>query len=392
MSTITPPCYWRCEFCPAVFPTFEDTEAHEKNCKETVDEEVAVGRNEALSQKKSKWQEGGRTLFKMTEKVSGNLLALFHIATTLGGIGAFSVLTRFVSLEGNYSWAHEKHILCDLMEQVVVKKCAEEMRLLSKAFNQFRNAPSHHPYRQHEESLLTLSTQLEQISTLFLSLCNALNRSNDSFPQEMMHLKKHAAESTIPSLLKVARKLKGLITFLQLQAQGSTKLFYSKSRAVHAVVKHRKGTHARGEAIQELVEMGLVPSSYALYNAIKVFEKEHRIMETWWTTMTDKKVRYRNKRYKGDIYLPVIRISCYQNNDLKQLGKPIFDRSDDGKWNIKRLYGPAKMTCLFTCSEKEYSNGFDRLYFSPKQFPTPIDLETAGKSSNAVFKSLRSCI
>ena len=138
----------------------------------------------------------------MTEKASGNLIPLFHIATTLDGIGTQSVLTRFATpkerkgkqMPIKIPSEHDKRMLCDLMKHVVGEKCATDIRLLSKVFNQFRNAPSHHPYRQHEESLLTLSTQLEQISALFLSLCNPLTRSSDPFPQEMRHLKKHAAE------------------------------------------------------------------------------------------------------------------------------------------------------------------------------------------------------
>ena len=87
--------------------------------------------------------------------------------------------------------------------------------------------------------------------------------------------------------------------------------------------------------------MGLVPSSYALCKAINFFEEGHRFIETSWTTMADTQKTCRTKHFSGDIYLPVMPISCDQNN-----GKPIFDRSKAGFHNITNLYCPIKMKCL----------------------------------------------
>jgi len=438
---------WFCDYCPAMFATFDDATVHEASCNAKLkatklvkvdylrsgnnyynegrcrvcgkncfrdryeiayrvcegcasevfgcEESHELGRyfNDREVDGKDKAdmdkRDEGEQLMIMTYNVTPDVLRLFDIAESID-----SMVIAF----NRPGWAFQQTTKAKLPPKFQLKERIEQMkgfperiRQSSERFCRFEASPKHHPYHLHKKSLSKLSQQMEQASTSFLTRYDEL--PDDSYPSEsqVAHIKKHFNESTIPTFSKVAKKLRGLIKLPQFCPD----TMYSKTHAISVVMKYGKGTHERGVAIKDMALLGCVPSKTAFYNAINRFEKEEgNVMIDCWnaTNGPSKKGCLRDLRcgsWLAHIYMPAIPVDCDYD------GNPIMDKD-----TILALYKTPRIIDIsdymglikgeFKAANKVGVGG--RIYFSPHQFPTPLNLDIAGSANDKVFQRLKNCI
>lgn len=148
------------------------------------------------------------------------------------------------------------------------------------------------------------------------------------------------------TLTKVSEKIRGNIILLQ-------DTYYPKPWAVKIAMMHGKNTPQRGDAIRDMINNNRVPkSSKRLISDLIKFQEGNRffVHDEW------KPVGNNRRRGMTLALLPVAKCQW-----KKPSITPLF-------------YAPPKLICLrdYFGMEREV-----RLYFSPRQFPTPIDLWSA---------------
>jgi hypothetical protein len=345
--------------------------------------------------------EGDDLLLK-TYNATSDVVGLFAMAESIDSV--VSLLNR---VERLFCYAKEHGYRFyipdgDLRKAYVqIRKFPESIRQSSEHFCPFEGSPNHHPYHLHKTSLTKLSQQMGQAATSFHTLHNELPQYSQrvaladlphdtsrevwdsQFRSKVEDMRKHIIESTIPTLSEVAKKVRGLITPPQVYPC----TMYSKTHAINEALKYGKGTPERGAAIKDMVRMGCVPSKTAFYDAINIFEKEggNVMIDSW--NMEKGPVRKRRLRKMGSIWLahicmPAIPVDC----DFYD-GKPVMDKD-----SILELYKtPRNYMGLTEGTYKKVGIG-GRIYFSPHQFPTPLNLAIAGSANDKVFQRLKKCI
>ncbi len=389
---------WKCDYCAAGFATIDEAASHEAKCMQRgiIDEQrIKKQQSEAQQAKKLKRKEEGSRLQLKADARRNDMLALFGIATEILEMTEQGILRNFsaenqhtLKTNGLYYWEMRK---CQLIRclQYKIPAIAIGIRTVSEGFSAFVSAPHHHPYRQHEKTLLNIAKKLEHTASECHPLCIAIPEyPTESVPVEVTTVFQHILQSTFPSLRELAKTIQGLIEFPE--HSGNSKSLYSKRHAVKAVLKHPKGSRDRGNTVQDMVHMGFVPCQSSLYRAIKDVENEgNTIIDSKWPTggyVPKHTVLYIKKyrEWKPKIFFPVIPVDC----DGK--GKPILDKNC-----VQRLFCPPSTSASLNCyigqnKSEKYWGG--RLYFSPKQFPTPVNLQDVGKPSDKTFKKLKKYI
>ncbi len=444
---------WQCDHCPAQFSTFDEAKSHEASCEkkseadnlrndENKDVQVdnfhnkdqcqcrVCGTNCFLTRAEAAYRvcdecasevydcephelEGkidddevdekyradrdkryeGIDMLLATRNVIFDVVGLFAIAENIDSVvfalnrpgWAFRQTTKAKKWIPPYPKVH----LQKAIEQM--KELPEKIRQSSERFCQFETSPNHHPYHLHKKSLSKLSQQTEQESTSFLTRYDELPDSFTSDSQ-VVDIRKHIIESTIPTFSKVARKIRALITLTQF----SHDKMYSKTHAINEALKYRKCTPERGAAIKEMVLMKCVPSKTAFYEAINKFEKEEgNVMIDCWNSKTGPLKRgflrkmSNGNRWLAHVLMPAIPVDCDSD------GNPIMDRI-----SIPQLYSTPEIVDISdymglikgsTGVTSKIGVG-GRIYFSPHQFPTPLNLNIAGSANDKVFQRLKKCI
>eukprot|EP00984_Skeletonema_dohrnii_P000223 scaffold70_cov124-Skeletonema_dohrnii-CCMP3373.AAC.4 len=385
----TPPVVaWSCEFCTAVFRTYDETASHELKCTERGINKLS----EAQRAKKLKREEEGRRLRRNTTERRNDMIALSEIATNIQKITEQGMLKRISTMNleqikrnGCFHWSMYKCRMVDYFEYII-PAIVIGIRTVSESFSAFAiDAPSHHPYHQHEKVLLNCAEELDQIASECRPLYTAFpDFPTTSVPAPVTIFVQHICQSIIPALKESAKKMQDLIAFPE--HRGNLGPFYSKRHAIKAAIKFPKGSHARGDAIRDMVHMGVVPSQSSLYRAINDVEEEgNAIIDSKWPTggkTTKQEVLYieTKRRWEPIILLPVIPVDCDRQ------GKPILDKKC-----VERLFSPPDVLALnnYIWMPKTVQYWGARFYFSPKQFPTPVNLQDAGKASDKTFKKLK---
>jgi len=388
---------WHCEYCSVVFPTYDETASHEEKCTQRGinkhSEAHGINKHsEAQRVKKLKREDEGRRLRKNTDERKNDMFALFDIATeihklTEGGKLGYISTEKFQTIKTNglFYWGTCRYQLNNYLEYII-PAIVIGIRTVSESFSAFAiDAPSHHPYHQHEKKLLNCATELDHIASECRPLCTAIPDSPTmSVPAAVTTFAQHLIESTIPALKESAKKIQDLIAFPEHRSNLGP--FYSKRHAIKAALKFPKGSSARGDAIQDMVHMGVVPSQSSLYRAIKDVEEEgNPIIDSMWPTggwTSKQEVLHFEKRNRWEpaILLPVTPVDCDER------GKPKLDKKC-----VERLFSPPGIKPLSYYVGKKNTVEYwgARLYFSPKQFPTPVNLQNAGKASDKTFKKLK---
>lgn len=276
---------WKCDRCPAQFSTFDEVKSHEASCVfifNNKDQCRVCGTNCLFTRAEAAYRvceecasaiydcephelEGkiddaevdekyradrdkryeGIDLLKATRDFIFDVVGLFAIAENIDSV--VFALNRpgfaFQQTSKVEKWIPPKVHLQKAIEQM--KELPQKIRQSSERFCQFETSPNHHPYRLHKKSLSKLSQKMEKESTSFLKRYDELP---DSFTSEsqVVDIRKHIIELTIPTFSKVARKIRALITLPQL----SPDTMYSKTHAINEALKYRKCTPERGAAIK----------------------------------------------------------------------------------------------------------------------------------------------
>lgn len=377
---------WCCDYCPAKFPTYDEAASHQSSC---LQRGVNNKQSEAQRAKKLKREEEGRLLRQSTSKCRTDMFTLFEITTHIQNV-AETCMTYATCLEktnqgkrkDNFPYMGYKNRMKSKFEDTI-PSIVVGIRTLSKSFHTFANdALSHHPYHQHESILLKCAEELEQIACECRPLYSAIPDSSMWVPAAATIFAQHTLQSTIPALNGITKTIQGLITFPERnEASGP---FYSKRHAIKAAIKFPKGSHARGDVIQDMIHMGVVPSRASLYRAINDVEVERNaIIDSKWVLGKKAKEVMHHKNismWEKNIYLPLIPVDCDEK------GEPILDNK-----TLERLFGPPAVVSVnaYNRMKKSITLWGARLYFSPKQFPTPANLQDAGKASDKTFKKLK---
>jgi hypothetical protein len=327
----------------------------------------------------------------MNKRYEGDILLIKTYNATSDVVGLFAIAENIDSVVfALQNWIPPKRRLQKAIEQM--NELPQKILQSSECFCQFEASPNHHPYRLHKSSLSNLSQQMVHASTSFLTRFDELP---DSFTldSQAADIKKHILESTIPTFSQVARKIRGLITPPQFYPD----TMYGKTHAINEALKYRKGTPERGLLIKDMALMGCVPSKTAFYDAINAFEKEEgNVMIGRWNMVMRKGCLRKIPgivAWMAHVYMPAIPVDCDSD------GNPVLDKE-----SILELY---KTPSIIDISDymglpsDEYDSrrsiqvgvGFGgRIYFSPHQFPTPLNLDIAGSASDKVFQRLKKCI
>ena len=149
------------------------------------------------------------------------------------------------------------------------------------------------------------------------------------------------------TLTKISEKIRNNIILLQ-------DTYYPKSWAVKIAMMHGKNTPQRGDSMRDMIRNNRVPksSSRLIRDLIKLQEGNQFFIHDEWKPVGN------NRRLGLALaLLPVTKHSWRKPNIT-----PLF-------------YAPPKLICLRDYFGKKREV---RLYFSPRQFPTPIDLKSAG--------------
>ena len=384
----SPPVKWACEYCAAAFSTYTEASSHEAKCMQRG---TTNKQSEAQMAKRLKREEEGRRIRAKTSERREDMFALFDISTHIHNMADQCMLNYAVKLKkiqgkGYFPCTTYKGRMSVYFEHTI-PSIVVGIRTLSKSFSTFEaDAPSHHPYREHEKVLLKCATQLDHIASECRPLYTAIpNIPTELVPETVTVFVRHILQSTIPSLNEAAKNIQDLIAFPEQHEDSGP--FYSKRHAIKVAMKHPKGSHARGDAIKDMVHMGIVPSQASLYKAINDVEKGNAIIDSRWkaTALYDGKVNHTEEttRWESFIYLPLIPIDCNAK------GVPILNEDSVG-----RLFKPPQLLALnlYTRMKKHVKYWGARMYFSPKQFPTPTNLQNAGKASDKTFKKLKKYI
>lgn len=181
--------------------------------------------------------------------------------------------------------------------------------------------------------------------------------------------------STWPSLHDIASSLRNSIIIM-------TGGYYSRLHAARVVLLYPKRSNERAKVKKQMIENGYVPGKKSLENLIRDCERGMQVIDEDWSTRLScgrkRKVctleSFDSTKFEflGCIRLAVVPLHTTNNGDTKI--------SID-------LYAPPKRHDI--CHYIGVSRT-ERLYFSPKQFPTPTNLDNA--ASDVAFLNLKKYI
>jgi len=215
----------------------------------------------------------------------------------------------------------------------------------------------YHPLHQHYELVKSISPKvLAILSKLRGIVCS----SWESGSYDDDKIIKEAINSAAVQLVSITKSTRALIVVLE----GN---YYSKLHATKVVMDYPKQSTQRLAVINKLVKGGYVPSKKDLHAAIKCAESETLVDEKW--ASDSQKINYEssldsNGRRVGVIHLAVLPVKCFSNGD------PDI---------TTEFYSPPMRIDISThIGQADPDSWADRLYFSPRQFPTPANLNNAG--------------
>ena len=266
----------------------------------------------------------------------------------------------------------------------------QDFREHAQVFDVFSNTEfEHHPFHWHKSTLLGVEAQLRFYLNETYMLCDVLNEVSDESPEDQMKriifTAEHIMCTFIPQLQNITETIRRLIIVPQ---NG----YYSKTHASNIALTYRKGTPERRHAIKQMVKNRCVPSRDALYEVINLRENnEYMFVEEEWSTKGGRKgygmvaaCDWEDGYFLGENMLALIPVPC------SMLGISPGCLEDNPKAEIGMLLGAPPKVLEFT----QYIDGKQeddvRLYFSPLQFPTPVDLKEAGKCAS--FQRLKTYI
>ena len=214
----------------------------------------------------------------------------------------------------------------------------------------------YHPLHQHYELVKTISPKVLAILSRLRGIVCSSWESGSCNDDKII---KEAINSAAVELVSITKSTRALIVVLEGK-------YYSKLHATKVVMDYPKQSTQRLAVIDELVKGGYVPEK-DLHAAIQCAESETLVDEKW--ASDSQEINYEssldsNGRRVGVIYLAVLPIRCFSDGD------PDI--------TIEFYAPPTRIDISTYIGEDDPDSFLDRLYFSPRQFPTPADLNNAG--------------
>ena len=270
----------------------------------------------------------------------------------------------------------------------------QDLRERAQVFDVFSNTEyEHHPFHWHKSILLGAEAQLRFYLNETYMLCKTLNETTDE-PEDQMEQLIFTAEHIMYSFIPQLQNITGTIRRLIIVPQNG---YYSKIHASNIALTYRKGTPERRHAINQMVKNRCVPSKKALVELINLRENnEIMFVEEEWNTkrgrkkgyglVTYCKLEYEDEYFFGRNMLALIAVPC------SMLGISPGSQGETPKAEIGMLLGAPPKVLDFTeyIDDEQGERKDERLYFSPLQFPTPVDLNEAGKCAS--FQALKTYI
>jgi len=257
--------------------------------------------------------------------------------------------------------------------RVMMTSGYEDIRVNAEEFVPFSDKKFiHHPYHHHKTILMGVATQLKIISSEAVRLCGTYSSDfvcKPPPPWTMVTVGEYIRCTTIPQLRGISYTIRNYIIILQ---DG----YYSKTHAINIAMGFRRGTAARGAAIKEMVVNKYVPSKSALTDAIRLRQNGLPIEEVEWNTK------------RGGRLCHGMLFDCREDIGKPWLGAvtmaliPVATRMVHSKVEpiiTIYFYAPPKPMEVMGVLRQEVK--CDRLYFSPKQYPTPKNLKMTSKSN-----------
>ena len=282
------------------------------------------------------------------------------------------------------SFVHDvlKYTLLPLTQDLRLRERAQVFDVFSEM--EFK----HHPFHWHKSILLGVEAQLKFHLTEAHHLFKILNAMTDEEVEDQTEQIFFTAEHMMYCLIPLLKNITETIRRLIIVPQNG---YYSKTHASNIALAYRKGSPERGRVIKQMVANRCVPSKNALYDVINLRENGLMFVEEKWNTGKGKKgyglvtsceYEYSDEFFVGRIMLALISVPC------SLLGIERGSRGERPEPEIGMLLGapPKEMDISnILCEIKD-----ERFYFSPLQFPTPVDLEEAGKCAS--FQALNAYI
>ena len=297
----------------------------------------------------------------------------------------------------------KSRVICNHQASSFHMPCAAKIiRVLHLVSLVFEKVPGvdlkHNPYHFHKNKLDGIKTRLIGVFSEILEICSTHLNANDFGRNELQgDLTKrrrlnpevdtmtisqgpeHILKTLVPMMASECHHIQSLITIVQ------EKGLYSKSLATHIVQPFQKGSSERASVIAALREEGHIPSERSIWRQLKWcetpldFSDEGRpiIDQRWIKTGRRKDSGCRNNCWKGTIYM-----------DLYPMEMKVVNmrNSDDAMSPIitMDLFSTAKRVdvCDYLQIQKH-----TRLYFCPKQFRVPFNLDNAWDSDS--FRRLK---
>ena len=241
-----------------------------------------------------------------------------------------------------------------------------------------------HPWHHHTTTIKKIYKDIDKIYTDLNKFCKqSFETWNVFLKPEMVKPRGYlpldesvsdadvvlALEKASSSLYQSAKHIRALIQPMQ----GT---YYSKSWAVQMVIKHNQSSNNSTQAsvIDDMITNNRIPNTSAklLASLVRSKKKGEFFIDDEWKTV-------RNNRKRG-LALALVPTTF----DTFSLYKP------PTLIHLSNYFGTAGPDKSKSTQNKHRSNYCSRLYFSPRQFPTPVDLSQA--VSCASFKCLRSYI
>lgn len=247
-----------------------------------------------------------------------------------------------------------------------MKPHVKDFGKISETFEQYSDKKfKYHPFNQHTNLIQGVVIKMNN----HLSELKIVVYNNWQFS-------KHITD-TAPALINILDSISGITkticTNLVVVFQNDN--LFSKLHAIKVVTKYPKNSTKRGKAMKALITGSHVPSQSALYDSIKCHEKGNLVLDEEWNIKRGRKRKKSSRDSQGrigTINLALIPVDCFPQLELDQFITVDF-------------YAPPKTIdiCDYIGGSEEgdgeYCAVAERLYFSPRQFPTPVNLAAAGE-------------
>ena len=276
-------------------------------------------------------------------------------------------------------------ILCDKITEVATVN-AEELKRAAEVFGKFR-APElrHHPLHHHEIILYDIVEELDTVVEDILFTCHVCINGNlkgwqglhqGPFPQEVVEGAQYLRDEMLPRLRRVTKSIRDTVI---VNKNG----FYTKTHAVSVAMSYKKGTSERRKAIDAMVAKREVPNIKAIREAIRSTEAGKFLTEEAWNTKGGRKLNHSQvvtvHPESGETLGDFTRKICKEGRMLMALLPVYCQRSVHRPYDLPQpiitthFFAPPTPLDIFEMTKYD----IDRAYFSPKQFPTPYNLNNA---------------